>query len=278
MSEAVDRFIVGCGYLGRRVAGLWRDAGLSVAALTRSRAAEFAAAGLTPVVGDVVDPSTLGTLPAAGCVLYAVGLDRSAGHDMRSVYVDGLRNVLDALPRPRRLIYVSSVSVYGETGGGVVTEETPTEPGEGSGRIVLDAERLVRERVPGAVILRFAGIYGPGRLLRERATRAGEPISGRPDRWLNLIEVRDGARAAVRCDDDAVAGKTINVSDGSPVRRGDFYNLLAELLDAPEPTWLPADGADLGKRVDSGRLMRELGFTFEYASYRQGLPAALRDL
>src|SRR5438552_1428072 len=125
--------VIGCGYLGRRVAAAWRDRGRRVAALTRGRAAELAADGFEPVVGDVLDPASLAALPEAATVLYAVGLDRTAGRSMRDVYVTGLANVLAALPPCGRLLYVGSTSVYGQTDGSVVTEASPTEPATESG-------------------------------------------------------------------------------------------------------------------------------------------------
>src|SRR5438552_2269194 len=113
----------------------------------------------------------------------------TVGRAMREVHVDGLRHVLDTLPVPGRFVYVSSTGVYGQTDGSWVDESSPTEPAEEAGRVVLEAERLLRERLPAAVVLRFAGIYGPDRLLRGQAVRNGEPLVGDPEKWLNLIHV-----------------------------------------------------------------------------------------
>mgnify|MGYP002400673341 CR=1 FL=1 len=88
---------------------------------------------------------------------------------MRDVYVNGLGNVLAALPPCDRFLYVSSTSVYGQADGSVVDETSPTEPLGDSGRTVLEAERLLQALLPSAIGLRFAGIYGPGRLLRRQA-------------------------------------------------------------------------------------------------------------
>ena len=98
---------------------------------------------------------------------------------------------------PACFLYVSSTSVYGQTGGEEVDETAATEPKEESGRVVLEAERCCCERLPTAIILRFAGIYGPDRLLRAKSIQAGEPIVGDAEQWLNLIHVEDGAAAVV---------------------------------------------------------------------------------
>src|SRR5439155_10779702 len=108
---------------------------------------------------------------------------------MREVYVGGLGHVLDTLPTPGRFVYVSSTGVYGQTDGTWVDERSETVPTEESGRVVLEAERLLRSKLPAAVVLRFAGIYGPGRLLRRQLLVAGEPLVGDAEKWLNLIHV-----------------------------------------------------------------------------------------
>src|SRR4051812_357996 len=209
--------IIGCGYLGRRVAARWTAAGRTVAALTRRNADTLRNLGVAPVVGDVLAPDTLRALPAASTVLYAVGMDRTAGRSMREVYLDGLRHVLGTLPVPARFIYVSSTGVYGQSDGTWVDESSPTEPTEESGRGVLEAERLLRERGPRAVVLRFAGIYGPDRLLRRGPVLAGEPLVGDPMKWLNLVHVADGADAVLAAEAHAAPGETYNVADDEPV-------------------------------------------------------------
>ncbi len=261
--------IIGCGYLGRRLASRCRAEGRRVFATTRraERAKEFCADGLEPVVCDVTDLTSLGRLPAAETVVYCVGLDRSAGLSMRAVYVDGLRNVLSRLRAPRRLLYVSSTSVYGQSGGEEVDETSATEPAEESGRIVLEAESVLRSVCPEAVVLRFAGIYGPGRLLRERAIRAGEPMTGDPDVWLNLIHVDDGVEALLAAEQRALPGSVFNVCDDRPVRRRAFYTLLAEQLNAPPPRFLHSPTSlpeAANRRVVNRRLRQELGVSLRY--------------
>src|SRR5262249_54229847 len=126
-----DKLILGCGYLGRHVAALWRARGHRVMATTRTKARgdELCALGAEPLVCDVLDRTSLRQLPSVESILYSVGLDRSAKQPMRRVYVEGLANVLDALAGklPARFVYVSSTSVYGQTEGEEVDESAATE-------------------------------------------------------------------------------------------------------------------------------------------------------
>ncbi len=277
MSETC--LIFGCGYLGRVVAEQWLARGKRVAALSRGQST--LPAGVERIIGDVVQPATLDGLPRVDTVLYAIGFDRSSGTSMRMVYVDGLANVLAHLPQPRRFIYVSSSSVYGQTDGGWVDESSPTEPAEDSGRVVLDAEKLLLERLPTAMILRFSGIYGPGRLLRRQAIEKGEPIVGDAEKWLNLIHRDDGVRAVLAAEQHGTPGSIYNICDDHPVRRRYFYTALARMLNAPPPTFVlpPADQPippheRAHRRINNLRMKRDLGVVLQYPNYDQGLRAS----
>jgi nucleoside-diphosphate-sugar epimerase len=271
-SAAPVHLIVGCGYLGRRVADLWLRQGKPVAALTRNRASELRALGIEPIVGDVLTPPPFSQVDT---VLYAVGLDRSAGRSFREVYVDGLRNILGVLPCPQRFIYVSSTSVYGQTDGSWIDESSPIEPSEENGKIVLEAEQLLRTHLPHAIVLRFAGIYGPGRMIRRAAIEKGEPLTGDFDRLINLIHVDDGARAILAAEERGKPGETYLIADGTPATRRDFYTYMAEILGAPAPQFVPAaepSGRDAAnRRIGNRKMIEELHVRLLHPDYRSGL-------
>jgi nucleoside-diphosphate-sugar epimerase len=197
---------------------------------------------------------------------------------MRESYVQGLENVLGALPPPGRLIYVSSTSVYGQRQGEEVDETAKTEPVDESGRVVLEAEQVVRRMNPSAIILRFAGIYGPGRLLRRQTIERGEPILGDPDRWLNLIQVEDGVAAVLAAQEQGRLGGTYNVADDQPVQRREFYTALAGLIGALMPRFIaPAPGSPMpnhertNRRIVNRRMREELAVQLRYPTYESGL-------
>jgi nucleoside-diphosphate-sugar epimerase len=268
--------ILGCGYLGQPVAKLWQQQNRRVFALTRDAA--HLPDGIEPILGDVLKPDTLRALPEVDTVLYAIGFDRTSGASMRAVYVDGLAHVLANLPTPRRFLYVSSSSVYGQTDGSWVDEMSPTEPMEESGRIVLDAEKTLRAQLPSAILLRFAGIYGPGRLLRRQTIEKGEPIVGDADKWLNLIHVDDGANAVLAAEAHGEPGQIYNVCDDHPVRRRYFYAGLARVLGAAPPRFVapPPDQPTpphekAHRRINNRRMKTQLNVELRYPNYEQGL-------
>jgi nucleoside-diphosphate-sugar epimerase len=285
--------ILGCGYLGLHVARRWIAAGHHVSAVTRSpsRAAELQAARIEPIVADVMAPESLEALPAADVLLYAVGYDRHAGHTRRAVYVDGLEHTLRAAAgRVGRLVYVSSTSVYAQSSGEWVNEESPCNPETDNGRACREAEQVVwRYFSPDDIgkgtanVLRLSGLYGPGRLVaRVESLRSREPIGGNPEAWLNLIHVEDAAQAVVACAERGTSGATYLVSDDRPVRRREFYARLAGLVGAPPPAFSgveepAARTKALNKRCDNQRMKRELLGRLLYPTIVEGLRDAVPD-
>lgn len=275
--------IVGLGYLGTRVARIWTEAGLVVHASTRrwERFGEIRAMGLEPFLWDVVHPPET-TLPIADVVLYAVGFDRGQDLSMRDVYVDGLARTLERCPPPRRFLYASSTGVYGDAGGDWLDESSRAEPTDESGRICLEAEqalaRMAAERGIPHVVLRLAGLYGPGRgMIGLDRLKRGEPVAGDPEGWLNLIHIDDAARAVEAARTRARPGATYIVADGNPVRRRDFYGELARLARTSPPVFRgePTRRARGDRRLSSARMRKELLGELLFPSFEVGLASVL---
>jgi nucleoside-diphosphate-sugar epimerase len=121
-------------------------------------------------------------------------------------------------------------------------------------------------------------MYGPDRLLRKQPVLRGDPLVGDPEKWLNLIHIDDGAEAVVAAEALARPGEAYVIADDEPVTRRAFYTLLAELLQAPRAVFDPQPEPGAANRRMSNRKAREeLGWAPRFASYRDGLPAAVRE-
>ncbi|MBL4884330.1 MAG: SDR family oxidoreductase [Planctomycetaceae bacterium] len=280
----VDRLIVGCGYLGLRVARRWLEQGLNVVVTTRSqdKAARFQKLGLQPIVCDVLDVASLRQLPESEIVLHAVAVDRASGQSMRSVYLEGLQNLLTIFEgRCHRYFYVSSTGVYGQVAGEEVTEQSVCKPTRENGQICLEAENLVRAAKIDSLIFRLAGIYGPDRLIaRINQRKEALPVPGNPDAWLNLVHVADCVAAIVAGSEADLRNETFLVSDDQPIRRREYYSLLAELLQAPPPVFSselkdPKGERGAGKRCNNSKLHKTLLQGLQYPTIIQGLPDAI---
>lgn len=285
----MTKLIVGCGYLGRRVAQRWLALGESVACVTHrlERAEELEREGLRAIVADVTRPDTLSRLPAAETVLYAVGYERGGRASRRELLVDGLRAVLDALPdNTGRILFTSSTGVYEESGGRWVDEDSPCRPTRMGGRVMLAAEEvLAGHRLwRRAIILRLAGLYGPDRLPRLADLVAGKPLVAPAQGYLNLIHVDDAASVIVAAEKRARPPRTYVVSDGHPTQQRVFCERLAGLLDLPRPRFVEpseqagaAPRATTDKRVSNARMLAELGVELQFPAYWEGLAAIVGE-
>ncbi len=283
------KLIFGCGYLGLRVAKLWRQAGDTVYVVTRraDRAEELGNGGLVPLIADICQLDSLRDLPRVETVLFAVGYDRSSPQSIGQVYVGGLSNTLLALsPSIEKFIYTSSTGVYGQSDGGWVDENALCQPTRPGGVACIEAERALLAHPLGrcAVILRLAGIYGPGRIPRVKQLRAGQAIAAPSEGYLNLIHVDDAARVVLAAEARASGGTIYCVSDGQPVLRREYYEQLACLTGSPPPTFAPpspdspaSQRAGSSKRVRNQRLLSQLQVRLDYPSYREGLAAIVRS-
>jgi len=277
--------VVGCGYIGLPLARYAQTADAMVYATTRrpERFADLHGFGFHPVqwdvLGDNADP-----LPQVDAVVYTVGFDREAGRPMRDVYVEGLVRTLAALPGRPKVVYASSTGVYGNARGAFVDETWNPSPTDESGENCLLAElalaRFGRERDVPFCILRFAGLYGLGRLIGGEALRRGEPVRGDGAAWLNLVHQEDVALALWKAIELGQPGEIYNIADGRPVRRAEFYSKLAELLDAPPPVFAPelARRQRGNRRINADKARWKLAWAPRYPSYVEGLEAIVREM
>ncbi|MCC5947124.1 MAG: NAD(P)H-binding protein [Nitriliruptoraceae bacterium] len=273
--------IAGCGDLGTEVGLRLAAAGQQVIGLRR-RAAQLPA----PITGwsaDLTQPLTLPEgLPGPIDVLVlsaAAGGGGEAGY--RAVYLEGTRHVLDALERagqrPARVVLVSSTGVHGTAGE--VDEGTPPQPARATGHVLLEAEQLLRDRHPDAVVLRLAGIYGPGRTRLIDAVREGTARIPDPDVTTNRIHRDDAARAVVALATVSDPPTTVIGVDDAPVGKGEVLRFLADELGLPPPP-VATDGS---RRATDKRcrntvlrgVLDRAGTTLAFPSYREGYRAIL---
>jgi nucleoside-diphosphate-sugar epimerase len=188
--------------------------------------------------------------------------------------------------------YLSTTGVYGDHGGGIVSEETPLTPNTERGRKRLLAETqwrdLWRDQALPVHIFRLAGIYGPGRnqLLSLLDGTAKRVI--KPGQVFSRIHVEDIASVLEASLARPRPGRAYNVCDDEASPPQDVVEYGAKLLGLPVPPAIPFEKAQLSamarsfyadsKRVSNARIKQELGVKLSYPSYREGLAAIARDL
>lgn len=281
------RFLVaGCGYVGTALGLRLAADGHTVWGLRRS--ADALPAPIRPLAADLLDPATLADLPAPlDAVFYTASAGERGEAAYRAAYVDGLRNVLAAVdggdgPRPR-VVFTSSTGVYGQSDGEWVDETSPTEPARPTGRILLEAERLLLDSDFDGVVARLGGIYGPGRTRIIRRVREREAVCpAGPPIHSNRIHRDDAAGALAHLATLDSPEHVYLVVDRDPAELCTVYRWLADRLGLPEPPTEDDPGAARArrrrsnKRCSSARLTRS-GYRFEYPTFREGYAALLAE-
>jgi len=277
VSERV--LLAGCGDLGLRVAQRLRARGDDVWALRRQPQVSDDS-GIHWLRGDLTQPMTLRGLPAGITQLvYLPTPDRRDAAAYRATFLDGLRHLLVALGQGslRRVLLVSSSAVYGEHGGDWVDEDTPAAPPGFNGAVLLEAEQWLAAQSPRSIVLRLAGLYGPGRMQLLERLRAGQVAVPRTlPHWANRIHVDDAAAAVVHLLQLTDPLPLYLGVDSMPLPLDVLYDHLAGLIGAAPAVDGPAPAGIGSKRLSNARL-RASGFAPQWPDAREGY-AALLDI
>lgn len=288
--------IFGCGYVGAALAEAALARGARVTALTRNeeKAAALRARGVEVVVADLASVAWHADLGAgADFVANTVSASAPTPEGYRVSYVDGMQSILAWARRVPigALVYTSSTGVYPQGGGARVDETASTDSASPTGRLLVEAENLLRGADVNSVrrwfVLRCAGIYGPGRHYLLNALRAGQTrFSGEPSFRMNLVHRDDIVSAMLACFSAprAVSSQVFNLSDGAPATRAELVGWLAEQLRLPAPIF---DGAVPNARkggeptpdrvIVSDKIRCALGWAPAFADFRAGYAPLLSE-
>ncbi|OAP41333.1 NAD(P)-dependent oxidoreductase [Sinorhizobium glycinis] len=275
--------ILGAGYSGTAIAKALAPDAQSVTGTTRSpdKLAALRAAGIEPLLfdGDEISPELAAAMGKATHLVQSI----APGRDGDPMFRTGTPALDELLPNLRWVGYLSTVGVYGDHGGGWVSEETPIKPVSQRSRERVEAENAwldhgARHGVPVAV-LRLAGIYGPGRNAFRNLAEGTARRVVKPNQVFNRIRVEDIGSAAAFLAGRGMGG-IFNVTDDEPGPPQDVVAEAARLMGVEPPAEIPFDTADMSpmarsfygenKRV-SNRRLRQAGFEFAFPNYRVSL-------
>lgn len=266
---------VGAGSLAHQVAALlpqWHGWALR-------RTSGSLPQGLQQVLADVTSPVCPEDWPQA-CPDYVLITLVPAARTVeayRQAYVEGVRNVLAWLQqhgqRPKRILFASSVGVYGQSDGQWVDEQSVTEPERWSGQVMLEAEQLLVDSGLPVTLVRLAGIYGGARRGFLERVRRGYHVGGNLNRYTNRIHEADVAGLLAHLLQLDAAGTPLAPVyvgvDDEPVEQDEVVRWLQQQMDVSGDPQLLLNPAGSSKRC-SNRLARSTGWAPRYAGYRDG--------
>lgn len=259
-SRAVGRtLLVGYGKLGSRLARALTADGIEVIALRRTP--EALPAGVTGISADVSQPLTK-TLPRVDSMVVTL----PPGESIDS-YRTTLTHLAQALPAiPGRTVFVSSTGVFAGAGPGrALTEQDEPALTTDRARALRDGEQAAHDLF-SAVVVRPAGIYGPGRDFLIRRVQEHAPVDYQ--RWTNRIHETDLVRTLEVLLRMPEPPALVHALDEKPVLLGEVATFIAQALGVAAPPDVDAPGAT-GHVLDGSLLRRVLG-TLEYPTYVEG--------
>ncbi len=282
--------IVGCGYVGSRLAQAYASKGAAISAVVgcEASARRLLESGIPTAIWnlDKSNRPELGT--AQENIFYLVPPPGDGVVDTR------MQHFLAALKLqvpPKRIVLISTTGVYGDCQGGWVEENHQTAPTTPRSRRRLDAENQLRcycdANACEWVIARVAGIYGPDRLPLERL-RAGTPmVSASEAPWTNRIHVDDLVQVLMAAMEKDCSSEIFNVSDGTPGNMREYFDWIADLAGLPRAPQI--DLANAGerlsqgmlsylresRRIDNHKMLEQLQIQLNYPTLEGGLRASL---
>jgi nucleoside-diphosphate-sugar epimerase len=283
--------IVGCGYVGQRLAARLTEQ-FDITALVRSAetAATVQRLGIRATALDLDRVRAGMSVPERldqEAIVYLAPPPVSGESDLR---LDRFLQL--ATVPPRTFLYMSTTGVYGDTRGDVVDESSPVQPRTDRGRRRVSAEEMTRvwctERRVRRVVLRVPGVYGPGRLPLESLQRS-QPVVRMQDAGIsNRIHVDDLVSACVIAICNPEARGAYNVTDGNSLSSTAFIDKVAQLAGLPRPPQVSMEEAQLtfsperlsfineSRRVSNERMLRHLGVQLRYGDLEAGIRASLQ--
>ena len=272
--------IVGCGSIGAQLAEVLTTKGHQVVGLKRNPPVLTVINGMEYFKADISSDNALKDLPVDfDFVFFILSPDCRNEESYGAIYKTGLNNILehfaknDAAPQ---WFFVSSTSVYGQIQGEWVDENSYACPENITSQLIRLAEQQLIALSTNHVIVRFSGIYGPGReyLLRMAKQSSAPVIQQTPPYYTNRIHQADCVGVLVFLLDCRLAGIVLDscylASDDDPAPTWDVMSWLAQRLNCSLPSVKKMEqDATMNKRCNNQRL-KALGYQFKYSSFKEG--------
>jgi len=269
--------IIGCGAIGTELGNSLSSKGHQVVGLKRNPP-ESAANKFNFFSADIASTDDLERLDTDfDYLFFIVSPGERTEKAYRDVYETGLNNLLNKFAlsdAPPKWLFVSSTSVYGQSQGEWVDENSPAQPDNICSQFIRQAELRLMNLNQGHTIVRFSGIYGPSREYLLRMAKLSPAIQQNPPYYTNRIHQQDCVGVLDYLLEQSLTGGVLEscylASDDDPAPMWDVITWLTQQLGVKEPAAKMVDNTgSMNKRCNNKRL-KKLGYQFQYPSYKEG--------
>ena len=275
--------IVGCGAIGYELAKTLAGVGHDVTGLKRNPP-PVSNENFKFIRADITSSTDLDALDTDfEYVFFIVSADSRNENSYRDIYEIGIDNLLCRLTQTGSQapwIFVSSTSVYGQSKGEWVDEDSVTSPNKTTSLKIVQAEQKLKAMNPANITVRFSGIYGPGREYLLRMAKQTPSIQQHPPYYTNRIHQRDCVGILAFLLEKRMANVSLDhcylASDDDPAPSWEVITWLAEQMQCSPPIAKVAEAdSDMNKRCRNDKI-KNLGYAFIYPDYKTGYAELIR--
>lgn len=263
-------FILGCGFLGSKLAVFFKEKGHLVTVSTTSPSK---VASLDEIATEVVlldDKTSLKDCLTHQEVLIVCVAPKNR-EDYQKTYLETAHRVKEALKDNRYIkavFYTSSCSVYGDKRGMWVDETHPLEAAHSFQQTLIETEKVFLNQLPTAVrvcVFRLGEIYGLEKCIEEKMKKiSGTRLSSDGESYTNLIHVTDVVRAIDWAYQKKLSG-IFNLCNDSHEKRRDFYHKWCSHMGLHHVEFSPSPSVSIhGNKRVSNHKIKLMGFEFEH--------------
>lgn len=265
--------IIGCGYVGKAVAQLWKnnpEIEVTATTTTPDKVADLNAIAKYVFILKGDDSEALrAVLADQDAIVLSVAPKSAEAYEQAYLHTaKTLASVLPEFPNIKQLLYTGSYSVYGDYNGEWVDENTPVKPNNRKSEILAETEQTLLNAANANLnvcILRLGGIYGPNReLIKIYGRAAGQTRSGsgnEPSNWIHLDDIVGAIDFAIQQRLDGI----YNLADDDSLTRGELTDKLFEKHNLPPITWDASQPSQRSSQAKvSNQKIKDAGYQLQH--------------
>ena len=275
--------LAGCGDIGQRVAARLAE---EHECFGLKRNPQFLQSSITPLKGDLSDDKDLAGIFSQefDVVIATLTPEARTEEAYQKAYVDTATalasSINNAEYQPKIVIWISSTSVYGDSTNQWLDEESPVNPASFFARALKKAEDIMAAVSCDHTIVRFSGIYGPGRLALLSSVKSGVGRPAQPEQWSNRIHSDDCAGFLAHLVNRHLNGEKLEKlyvgTVCEPATQHDVRKWLAGKLNVILTKETRSSRA--GPQRYTNKKVLQSGYQFQYPTYREGYVSVIKSL